>query len=228
MAEGINDNTALQEDGARAAPSRTGATVWLTFVLALPVTAIAAIAVLLGQIGIGVVIAVALPVIGGLAILAWLHVGEVQAIDIYMRNLIDQADVQAVGDAEMSSPVPLPPTVSGGGMDRLAGLGRQLARAYRRRVHGLAGERGELAAVAETIADPLILVGRDRRVRLDNRASRQRFGHTLIERDLADGIRDPAVLGTVDSVLAGGEAKTIVLDSLPPPALHRPARRAAD
>lgn len=210
MAEDTGQSTALGEEQTRPAPSRHGASFRLALTLSLPAIAVAAIILVAAEVSVGLVIAATLPVIVGLAFFAWWHIGEVQAADTYLHTLIDQVD------ADVAAPVALPPTLYGWGVDRLAGLGRQIARAYRRRIQNLADERGELAAVAETIADPMILVGQDRRVRLDNRASRQRFGHTLFGRDLADGLRDPNVLGTVDSVLAGGDAKTIVLDSVAP------------
>ncbi|MEM8916470.1 MAG: ATP-binding protein [Pseudomonadota bacterium] len=196
--------------------SRLGALAWVTVILAAPMLVVAGIGVWAGQLGLWAAAGIAVPVIIGLGFLAWLYVGQVQRIDHYVRGLTEQADPPGESDIRRAEarPISHPPNLNGWGMARLASLSWQLALRYDGRVRALSAKLDELGAVAETIADPLLLVGQDRRVILDNRAARQRFGFSLMNRDVADGFREPDVLSAVDAVLAGDEAQTIVLDSL--------------
>lgn len=210
----------MPDNSPRRFPSNLGALAWATIIFSLPVFVTAGLFVLMEQADVMTAAGASAVAIAGLAVVAWLHVTEVRAVDSYLRGLIDQAESPDLLHLVADKPGGLKqvPELSNWGLGRVARLGRQLADRYRRRIRSLATERERLQAVAETIADPLILIGLDRKVSLENRAARQRFGHTLMERDLADGMRDPDVLAAADSVLAGGEAQTIVLDSVTPAA----------
>ena len=200
---------------ARQLPPKWGAVFRTAGILAVPVLLAAGLLVWTGRADFLVAAALSGLAIVGLAVLAWLHVSDLRAVEVHLRALLEEAergDSAAAGDS--GEPADPPPETTSFVLGRVAGLGRQLATLYRRRSADLETARDELRAVAETIVDPLILVGRDRRVRLENRAARQRFGHALLERDLADGLRDPEVLAAADAVLAGGDAQTIVLHSL--------------
>src|SRR4051812_5564993 len=70
--------------------------------------------------------------------------------------------------------------------------------------------------ILEALHDPLILLGQDRGVIRANAAARNLFGDRMAERDLAATLRNPHLLGAVDTVL-GGAASRIVEFSLPVP-----------
>lgn len=198
----------MPENVPRPSPHRLGPLLLTGAVLSIPVVCAAALMAMVGTVTAQVAAGFVLLSMAGIAWIAWLHVTDMRLVERYLRDLIRQADYQdRQGDAgEVPAPAPW-------GLVRIAGLCRQLAGVYRRQVQGAAGERDELLDLAQTIADPLILIGADRRVRLENRAARHYFEFSLIQHDLADGLRNPDVLAATDAVLAGGAAQTIVLDT---------------
>jgi len=70
----------------------------------------------------------------------------------------------------------------------------------------------QLAAAEAAIAavpDPLILIDRNRRIARANAAWTELIGSVVEPRDLAAALRNPAVLGAADAVLAGEEVRTV-------------------
>lgn len=70
----------------------------------------------------------------------------------------------------------------------------------------------QLAAAEAAIAavpDPLILIDRNRRIVRANAAWTELIGSVVEPRDLAAALRNPAVLGAADAVLAGEEVRTV-------------------
>jgi two-component system phosphate regulon sensor histidine kinase PhoR len=72
---------------------------------------------------------------------------------------------------------------------------------------------GTFEAVLDSLPDPLLLLGEDRRVTRANLAARKLFGRDLKDRDLAQFLRDPDLLAGVGAVLAGAGGQEIPFDS---------------
>ncbi len=68
---------------------------------------------------------------------------------------------------------------------------------------------GAAEAAIAAIPDPLILIDRNRRIVRANAAWAELIGSVLEPRDLAAALRNPAVLGAADAVLAGEEIRTV-------------------
>jgi two-component system, OmpR family, phosphate regulon sensor histidine kinase PhoR len=64
-------------------------------------------------------------------------------------------------------------------------------------------------AVVETLPDPLILIGRDRRIVRANPAATAFFGELDAGRDLISVLRNPALIEAVDAALAGGGGRVV-------------------
>ncbi|HSR72531.1 MAG TPA: ATP-binding protein, partial [Kiloniellales bacterium] len=67
-------------------------------------------------------------------------------------------------------------------------------------------------AILESLPDPLILLGRERRITRVNPAAREVLGEAPEGRDLAAVLRHPALLEAVDRVLAGTERQVVEFD----------------
>ncbi len=85
----------------------------------------------------------------------------------------------------------------------------RLDRAATARGNQLAARLKSIEALLETLPDPLILVGAERRVRLANRAARSLLGERMGDADLALSLRHPEVTAAVDAVLAGGDSRSV-------------------
>ena len=64
-------------------------------------------------------------------------------------------------------------------------------------------------AVVETLPDPLILIGRDRRIVRANPAAGAFFGELPAGRDLIAVLRNPALIEAVDAALTGGGSRVV-------------------
>ncbi|HYC05348.1 MAG TPA: phosphate regulon sensor histidine kinase PhoR [Azospirillaceae bacterium] len=133
--------------------------------------------------------------------------------------------------ADVEHPMP-PPSVATDTAEALLSGANRLHAAWTER---LAAARGRLAmgdAMLEALPNPLLLIDSRRSVDLANAAARSLFGEAVVGRDLALALRAPAVLGAVEEVLAGGDARTVEL-TLPVPvervleARVKPFRRTA-
>jgi two-component system, OmpR family, phosphate regulon sensor histidine kinase PhoR len=146
---------------------------------------------------------------GSIALLAGygairLHRADLRAVGSY---------VQALTEAEGAIRVPddCPPEVR----TVNAGVAR-LHRTWLRRRDQLAARLDANESILEALADPLVLIGADRRVIQANAAARGLFGDRMVERDLAVTLRNPHLLGAVDAVLGGASSKVVEF-SLPVP-----------
>ena len=128
------------------------------------------------------------------------HFRRVQALTRYLGRL------RTAGDDR-----PLPAAPSGGDLlsPGLSEAIAETARVQRARRHELEDTMAMNAAVLAGLPDPLILVGQNRRVLRVNPAAEALLGHELTGRELALGIRNPALLAAVDAVLKGGEQETV-------------------
>ncbi len=128
------------------------------------------------------------------------HFRRLRALTRYLSRL------RAAGDDR-----PLPAGPSGGDLlsPGLSEAIAETAREQRARRHDLEDTMAMNAAVLAGLPDPIILVGRSRRVLRLNPAAEALLGHDLTGRELALGIRNPGLLAAVDAVLAGGEQEAV-------------------
>jgi two-component system phosphate regulon sensor histidine kinase PhoR len=88
-----------------------------------------------------------------------------------------------------------------------------------------AAKAGEESVVLDSLPDPVLLLGRERRVLQANAAADRLVGASLVGGDLAMALRHPAVLEAVDSVLSGQASSREIEFTLPAPqARHFDAR----
>jgi two-component system, OmpR family, phosphate regulon sensor histidine kinase PhoR len=85
----------------------------------------------------------------------------------------------------------------------------RLGRMWRSRLDDAEGQRQAAEAVIAALPDPLILVDERRRILQANAAASAALGNAPEPRDLAAALRDPAVLGAADEVLAGAAARAV-------------------
>jgi len=128
------------------------------------------------------------------------HFRRVRALTRYLSRLRQAGDDR-----------PLPAAPSGGDLlsPGLSEAIAETAREQRARRHDLEDTMAMNAAVLAGLPDPIILVGRSRRVLRLNPAAEALLGHDLTGRELALGIRNPNLLAAVDAVLEGGEQEAV-------------------
>ena len=125
------------------------------------------------------------------------HLEAMERLRNYMDNLAEGAD----------EPQPrFPPAAAIGAFSAaLARLGRALER--------LRGEkavwREAESAVIDVLPDPFLLIDARERIVQANRAAQSLFGRTIVGRDLAAVLRDPAILAAVERAIAGGDSRDI-------------------
>jgi len=128
------------------------------------------------------------------------HFRRVRALTRYLSRLREAGDDR-----------PLPAAPSGGDLlsPGLSEAIAETAREQRARRQDLEDTMALNAAVLAGLPDPIILVGRSRRVLRLNPAAEALLGHDLTGRELALGIRNPNLLAAVDAVLSGGEQEAV-------------------
>lgn len=80
---------------------------------------------------------------------------------------------------------------------------------WREKLQEESGAQANAALYLEGMRDPLIVIGRDRRVRRANRAARDLFGARIEGADLSLAIRSPSVLEAVEEVEAGASMRLL-------------------
>ncbi len=70
----------------------------------------------------------------------------------------------------------------------------------------------DAVGLLQGIPDPVVLIDRRRRIVAMNTAARELFPLAAVDRDLAQGIRHPGVLRTVDAVLAQHESRIVEIN----------------
>ncbi len=143
-------------------------------------------------------LAAVLPAIGTKWLLS-IHHREVCAVSLYLRRL---------NEAPGTAADPGPDDGDGIAHDLMARIAR-LDRAHTERTRHLASRVETNDALLETLPDPLILIGAERRVRRANQAARTLFGKRMVDADLTLSVRHPEIVGAVDAVLAGGASRTV-------------------
>lgn len=78
-------------------------------------------------------------------------------------------------------------------------------------------KKDDLHVILDALAEPVFLVGTNRRITLANDAAEKLFNGDLVGKDFVHAIRHPDAVGCVDAVLAGRDASDAVI-SLPVPA----------
>jgi two-component system phosphate regulon sensor histidine kinase PhoR len=91
----------------------------------------------------------------------------------------------------------------------------RLVRWWRERLVRAEGELADIRTVLGALPDALIVLDRRRQVRYANPAAAAALGIAPIGRDLAEAIRNPAVLEAVAGVLAGGSARDVEIAAPP-------------
>jgi len=86
---------------------------------------------------------------------------------------------------------------------------RRLDRAWQRRAAETQRRLAAAEAIIAAVPDPLILIDAQRRIVRSNTAAAEFVGPGAAARDLAAGLRNPALLGTVDAVLRGEGARSV-------------------
>lgn len=84
-----------------------------------------------------------------------------------------------------------------------------LRRAWRGRIAELEASLTSTATVFDSLPDPILMLGPQRRVVRANLAARRLFGRDLAKRDLAAVLRDPALLDAAGEVVVGGHAADV-------------------
>ncbi|GAB4362392.1 MAG: ATP-binding protein [Kiloniellaceae bacterium] len=189
-----------EAEAAGSAAPDIGRLLLAAAVLWLPTLAVLLVLLADGRISL------AAAALAGAAVLALMvamlnqHFRRVRALTRYLGRL------RAVGDDR-----PLPAAPSGGDLlsPGLSEAIAETARVQRARRHELEDTMAMNVAVLAGLPDPLILVGQNRRVLRVNPAAEALLGHDLTGRELALGIRNPALLAAVDAVLQGGEQETV-------------------
>ncbi|MGD1878501.1 MAG: ATP-binding protein [Kiloniellaceae bacterium] len=169
-------------------------------VLWLPMLAVLLLLLADGLISLASASIAAVAVLALMGVMLNQHFRRVRALTGYLGR------VREAGDD-----TPLPPAPSGGDLlsPGLSDAIAETAREQRARRHDLEDTMAMNAAVLAGLPDPLILVGRNRRVLRLNPAAEALLGHDLTGRELALGIRNPALLAAVEAVLRGGEQETV-------------------
>ena len=167
-------------------------------------------------------LAITLPGTVPFAVLAALgHVGAMIALVAvlaiaflsFAAMLIRQADLDALGDyldelLQRDDAAPPRFRVSSLARELAHGLDR-LNRSRTKRVRRLEDEAREIGRVLDGLPDPLFLIDNERRIERANHAATELFGSPLAGRDLATAVRNPAVLGALDTALASGKGQTV-------------------
>jgi two-component system phosphate regulon sensor histidine kinase PhoR len=91
----------------------------------------------------------------------------------------------------------------------------RLVRSWRERLVRTEGELADIRTVLGALPDALIVLDRRRQVRYANPAAAAALGVASAGRDLAEAIRNPAVLEAVAGVLAGGTARDVEIAAPP-------------
>ncbi|MGH7091409.1 MAG: histidine kinase dimerization/phospho-acceptor domain-containing protein, partial [Stellaceae bacterium] len=94
------------------------------------------------------------------------------------------------------------------------------ARGMRLRLKARDDERDAARAVLAALPQPLLVLDDDRRVVRANAAAEVVLGERLIDRDLAGGLRHPAVLAATDAVLRGEGPRVVEFDMATPVERH--------
>ena len=110
------------------------------------------------------------------------------------------------GTRDAPEPPTLAPGPAGHALRALAGGVHDLVRSRGEAIDRLTAETGRML---DTLPDPLLMLARDRRVVRLNRAARGLFDEGAIGRDLSRVLRDPALDGAVDRVLAGDAGSSV-------------------
>ena len=147
-----------------------------------------------------VITAVVLPPAGAVWAISLYH-REIRKVSAYLQKL-----TQDPGTA--SDPDRADDEGEGVAHELTAAIAR-LDRAAAARSQQLAARLKSNEALLESLPDPLILVGAERRVHLANQAARALFGERMGDADLALTLRHPEVTVAVDAVLAGGSARSV-------------------
>ncbi len=185
---------------ARRAPAPFARVIGLTALVCVP-TAVAFIAmVLAGQLKVVPAIGWGLAVFFGTAALVQLFATDFHTAVTYIRRLVAEA-------------TPVPPSTpdlmwSEAARDVTAAAA-QLARHW-----GLRWQKAEAAgrsteAVLDSLPQPLIMIGADRRITWANRAACRFAGRDLKDMNLATILRAPDVLEAVAEVMAGGTGRQL-------------------
>jgi len=162
--------------------------------LSAPVAAAALALAANGAITPAAAAAVWLASAAGAAALAWRHFAGTEGLGRFVEQLAD-------GEA--------------------AGNGRHGAAArLQRRMEGLVRRADELeataAALLDALPDPTLVIDRQRRILRANPSAREMAGREVLGLDLAEALRDPAVLEAVDDVLAGAAARSVEFQQAAP------------
>ncbi|MDX1540812.1 MAG: histidine kinase dimerization/phospho-acceptor domain-containing protein, partial [Geminicoccaceae bacterium] len=131
-------------------------------------------------------------------LLASLRERRLEVTRQYLTELVE------VPDAPPAPPLAFGPLIDDG-LDRSF---RRLSTALREGRQRAAEADRLLSTLLDAMPDPVIVVEADRRVRRANRAAVREFGADLIERPLEASLRDPGLLGAVDSALQGEAGPT--------------------
>ncbi len=92
----------------------------------------------------------------------------------------------------------------------------RLARHWQERHEKLTAERATADRLLEALPDPLVVVDREGIVVRANRAAEELAETTLVGRDLAAGLRHPALLQAIETALASGDGQAVEI-SMPAP-----------
>ncbi|MBF0093816.1 MAG: PAS domain-containing protein [Alphaproteobacteria bacterium] len=183
---------------------------------------------LVGRRLVGTAVAVALPAIGGAAILlAFGKVGlapvlggvvvAVAAVALLLRPLFaDMLAVSAYARELARGTEATPPRLSSWAASAvLSGAIADLGRSWRQRTSEIHSLLTFNDVVLDNLPDPLLLLAGNRRIERANRAARRLFGREIKGLDLATVLRDPEVLEAVEAVLSGRAPAGDVVVSLP-------------
>lgn len=122
-----------------------------------------------------------------------------------MREVIDRVTATLVSGAEMPSLAARPSPDA----ERLWRSLNRLVRALHARLAATEARRAAAEAVIAAMPDPLILIDEQRRIVRANAPSLDFIGSAAGQRDLAAGLRNPAVLAAADAVLRGDAAQIV-------------------
>jgi two-component system phosphate regulon sensor histidine kinase PhoR len=102
-----------------------------------------------------------------------------------------------------------PPPEIGPPLDAMVRPLVEVGRALRRQRAELEGQRRLLEAILDRLPDPVLLIGRERMIRLANPAAKRSFGGSLVGLPLGRAVRDPTVTAAVTAAIDTGSDSTV-------------------
>jgi two-component system phosphate regulon sensor histidine kinase PhoR len=143
---------------------------------------------------------------GGLFVLTCIVAGPHIVALAHLREATDRLAAELAAGADIPAALSPAPAL---GAERLWRSLNRLVRAWRERLLAVEARREAAEAVIAAVPDPLILIDERRRIVRANAPSLEFIGTAAEPRDLAAGLRNPAVLAAVDAVLRGEAAQIV-------------------